>query len=473
MNKNLIKLITLVVSFVLLSLTIVQLYWVKNAISVERTNFENKVNEAVSNVIYTLERNLIYKNLKKTVQSQEKVTDFIHSMDSINQVLFDEMRDISRPDDVEKLMKKSFMAREVLNDMIDGNQPFEIERTLNRIILDSLLNTELKKKGIQTMYEYGVFSSQKNRMIIEKSGQFKSELLKQGYVFTLYPNELSAKADYLMIYFPYETRFLLKQMTAMILISLLLIILILMLFVYIIKIIVWQNRLSEMKNNFINNMTHEIKTPISTISLACEALTDEAIKKNEILSNNYLKVINEENKRLGGIAEKILQSAILEDGDFNLNKEKFDLHKVIDHVISNMGIQVEVKDGKIIKDFQAKRNWLNADKMHITNMISNLLDNANKYTPRKPLIKLSTQNYQDGIKLSIEDNGIGISPENQKKIYDKLYRVPTGNIHNVKGFGLGLSYVKTIAEKHGGYITVESEMQKGTKFNVYLPFTTK
>lgn len=431
------------------------------------------VDKAVSNVIYTLERDLIYKNLKKTVQSQEKVTNFICSMDSINQVLFDEMRDISRPDDLEKLIKKSFMAREVLNDMIDGNQPFEIERTLNRLVLDSLLKVELKKNGIQTVFEYGVFSSAKNKMIIEKSGQYKAELLKNGYVFTLYPNELSTKPDYLMIYFPYETRFLLKQMTAMILISALLIIIILMLFVYIIKIIVWQNRLSEMKNNFINNMTHEIKTPISTISLACEALSDEAVKRNELLATNYLKVINEENKRLGGIAEKILQSAILEDGDFNLNKEKFDLHKVIDHVISNMGIQVEVKDGKIVKNFQAKRNWLNADKMHITNMISNLLDNANKYTPRKPLIKISTQNYQDGIKLSIEDNGIGISPENQKKIYDKLYRVPTGNIHNVKGFGLGLSYVKTIAEKHGGYITVESEMQKGTKFNVYLPFSTK
>jgi two-component system phosphate regulon sensor histidine kinase PhoR len=262
-------------------------------------------------------------------------------------------------------------------------------------------------------------------------------------------------------------------MTAMILISLLLIILILMLFVYIIKIIVWQNRLSEMKNNFINNMTHEIKTPISTISLACEALTDEAIKKNEILSNNYLKVINEENKRLGGIAEKILQSAILEDGDFTLNREKFELHKIIENVINNMSLQVEVKDGKIIKDFQAKRTWLNADKMHITNMISNLLDNANKYSPRRPVIKISTHNYQEGIKLTIEDNGIGISHENQKKIYDKLYRVPTGNIHNVKGFGLGLSYVKAIVEKHGGYVTVESEINKGSKFNIYLPFSTK
>lgn len=473
MNKNLIKLITWGVSFVLLSLTVVQLYWVKNAISVERTNFENMVNDAVSNVIYTLEKNLINKNLKKTVQSQEKVTNFIHSMDSINQVLFDEMRDISRPDDLEKLIKKSFMAREVLNDMIDGNQPFEIERTLDKVILDSLLTAELKKNGIQTYFEYGVFSSVKNKMIIEKSGQYKPELLKNGYVFTLYPNELSVKPDYLMIYFPYETRFLLKQMTAMILISALLIIIILVLFVFIIKIIVWQNKLSEMKNSFINNMTHEIKTPISTISLACEALSDEAVKRNELLANNYLKVINEENKRLGGIAEKILQSAILEDGDFKLNTEKFDLHKVVEHVINNMVIQVEVKDGKIITDFQAKRNGVNADKMHITNMISNLLDNANKYTPRKPIIKISTHNYQEGIKISIEDNGIGISHENQKKIYDKLYRVPTGNIHNVKGFGLGLSYVKAIVEKHGGYITVESEINKGTKFNVYLPFTTK
>lgn len=473
MNKNLIKLITWGVSIVLLSLTVVQLYWVKNAISVERTNFENMVNGALSNVIYTLEKNLIYKNLKKTVQSQEKVTSFIRSMDSINQVLFDEMRDISRPDDIEKIIKKSFMAREVLNDMMGGNQPFEIERTLDRVTLDSLLNSELRKKGIQTTYEYGVFSSAKNKMIFERSGQYKSELMKNGYVFTLYTNELSARPNYLMIYFPYETRFLLKQMTAMILISALLIIIILMLFVFIIKIIVWQNRLSEMKNNFINNMTHEIKTPISTISLACEALADEAVKRNELLATNYLKVINEENKRLGGIAEKILQSAILEDGDFKLNREKFDLHKVIDHVINNMSIQVEVKDGKIVKDFQAKRTWLNADKMHITNMISNLLDNANKYSPRKPVIKISTHNYQEGIKLTIEDNGIGISSENQKKIYDKLYRVPTGNIHNVKGFGLGLSYVKAIAEKHGGSVALESEVDKGSKFIINLPFTNK
>jgi two-component system phosphate regulon sensor histidine kinase PhoR len=341
---------------------------------------------------------------------------------------------------------------------------------LNKNLLDSLLNEELRQKGIKTKFEYGVYSSLQNKMIIEKTGQYQAQLLKNSFVFTLYPNEFLTNPNYLMIYFPYEIRFLLKEMSSIILISLILIIILMMLFTYVIKVIVWQKKLSEMKNDFINNMTHEIKTPISTISLACEALSDQSVKKHEALAENYLKVIYDENKRLADITEKILQAAIFDQGELNLKLEMINIEEVIDNVINNIGIQVEVKDGKIIRDFRASKTAITADKMHITNVISNLVDNANKYSPKRPVITIISENYSDGVRISIEDNGIGISKENQKKIFDKLYRVPTGNIHDVKGFGLGLSYVKAVIEKHNGKITVDSDLRKGSTFRVYLPF---
>lgn len=472
MNKNLITLIIVIVSIVLLSLTVVQFYWVKNAISVERTNFENKVNEAVSNVVFRLEKIETFSNLQKTMNSQARVASFFSSMDSINRDLYDEMLAVKRPEDIEKLIRKSFMATEVFSEMARKDKPFDIETILNKVLIDSLLNDELRQKGIKTKFEYGVYSSEKNRMIIEKTGQYQAQLLKNGFVFTLYPNEFLANPNYLMIFFPFEIRFLLKEMASIILISLILIIILMMLFTYVIKIIVWQKKLSEMKNDFINNMTHEIKTPISTISLACEALSDISVKRNEMLAENYIKVINDENKRLADITEKILQAATFEQGELILKKEIINIEDVINNVINNIGIQVEVKDGKIVRDFRASKTTIVGDKMHLTNVISNLVDNANKYSPRKPVITIAIENYTEGIKISIEDNGIGINKENQKKIFDKLYRVPTGNIHDVKGFGLGLSYVKAIIEKHNGKITVESDLKKGSTFRIYLPFST-
>jgi len=471
MNKNLITVIIVIVSIVLLSLSVVQFYWVKNAITVERTNFENKVNDAVSNVIVRLEKIETFSNLQKTMNSQARVASFFNSMDSINRDLYDEMLAVKSPEEIEKLIRKSFMATEFFSEMARKDRPFEIEKTLNKALIDSLLNDELRLNGIKTKFEYGVYSSEKNRMIIEKTGQYQAQLLKNGFVFTLYPNEFLPNPNYLMIYFPYEIRFLLQEMSSIIIVSLILIIILMLLFVYVIRIIAWQKKLSEMKNDFINNMTHEIKTPISTISLACEALSDHSVKRNEALSENYIKVINDENKRLADITEKILQAATFEQGELILKKEILNIEEVIDNVINNIGIQVEVKDGKIIRDFRASNSTIIADKMHLTNVISNLVDNANKYSPRKPLITISIENYAEGIKISVEDNGIGISKENQKKIFDKLYRVPTGNIHDVKGFGLGLSYVKAIIEKHNGKITVESDLKKGSTFKIYLPFS--
>ena len=471
MNKALIKIIIALVSFVLLSLTVVQVYWVKNAISVEHTNFESKVNEAIPNVIYKLEKARAYNNMKKTINSQSRIDKFIKSMDSINNMLYRELRNIEEPEDIEKLIRKSFMANEVINEMVGNEPPLSIEIILDKKLLDTLLVTELRNKGIQTKFVYGVYSTARNKMIIDNSGRYGAKLLQHSFVFTLYPNELNHQPDYLMIYFPYEIRYLLKQMASIIVISLILIIITLIIFIYVIRIIVWQRRLSEMKNDFINNMTHEIKTPISTISLACEALSDKEIKKNHLLSENYLNVINDENKRLDGIAEKILQAATLESDDFILKIEKVEVHQIIDHVINTIGIHVEVKDGRIIKDYRARNATINADRIHFTSVITNLIDNANKYSPKKPEIKIITENVAGGVLITISDKGIGINKENQKKIFDKLYRVPTGNIHNVKGFGMGLSYVKAIVERHRGKVKVESEFKKGSRFSVWLPFS--
>lgn len=228
-----------------------------------------------------------------------------------------------------------------------------------------------------------------------------------------------------------------------------------------------------MKNDFINNMTHEFKTPVSTISLACEALSDKELRGSGELLDNYLSMIREENQRLSVMAEKILQTAVIEKGQLKMKKEKIDIHHIITDVIKNLKIQVEIKDGEIISNFGASRPLIEGDKVHVTNLFYNLLDNANKYSPKKPLIRVTTDNVHNGIVIQIEDNGIGISKNEQKKIFDKLYRVPTGNIHDVRGFGLGLNYVKAIVEEHHGKITLESEVNNGTKFRIFLPYQIK
>jgi signal transduction histidine kinase len=196
---------------------------------------------------------------------------------------------------------------------------------------------------------------------------------------------------------------------------------------------------------------------------------DKDIQKSDELYKNYIKMIQEENRRLGYMAEMVLQSASLEKGELVLRKEKSNIHDILNDVIRNIGIQVEIKDGEIIKDFKAENMEIEIDRLHMTNVFHNLLDNANKYSPAKPNIIVSTKSNNNELIVWVRDNGIGISKANQKKIFEKLYRVPAGNVHNFKGFGLGLSYVKTIVEKHGGTIRLDSEINKGTTFELSLP----
>ena len=473
MNKKIIFFIISLITLSLIGLMVIQVHWINNAITVRQTTFVRDVNEAVSNVIFQLEKIEMSDQIKNRFTNSTNKTSILQSIDSINNSFLEDIQSINNSDDFQKVVKRSFMAQNLIEEMFNIKQNRPIEERIKKDFLDSIMNIELEKKGINTLFEFAVFNSARNSMIMQKTGKYPEKLLKYGFVFTLFPNDFITNPYYLIVFFPNEKRFIISQMWILLLVSAVLIIIIIVSFALTISTIFRQKKLSKMKNDFINNMTHEFKTPISTVSLACEALSDTDIKKSEQLYSNYIKIISEENNRLGMIAEKILQTAILEKGQLNLKKEEIDINEIISDVVKNIRIQVEIKDGKIETFYNADSAKIVADKIHLTNVFSNLLDNANKYSPKKPEIKVTTENSEKGIIIEIEDTGIGISKANQKKIFDKLYRVPTGDVHDFKGYGLGLSYVKKIIEKHGGKISIESELNTGSKFTVFLPFMQK
>jgi len=427
MNRRFIILTIILMTIALAGLMGIQIYWINNASLVKETNFRRSVNEAITKVVLKVERLEKRKSLEK-----------------------------SRPEG-----------------LLNINPHLPYEEFLTKNLLDSLIYQELNIRGIDTRYEFGIYKPENEIYLIEKSPNYRKELFEKGYAFPLFQSDIFTPPEYLLISFPNEKRFLLTELWGMLLISLVLIIVIVYSFIYTVSTIFRQKRLSEMKNDFINNMTHEFKTPIATISLACEALNDKEVRKSGEFYSSYINMIQEENKRLAVMAEKILQTAVIDSGQLKMKKELINIHDIIHDVVKNIRIQVEIKDGVIIKGFYASRPNIEGDKVHITNLIYNLLDNANKYTPRKPLIRVGTENTGNGIIITIEDNGIGISKSEQKKIFDKLYRVPTGNIHEVRGFGLGLNYVKAIVGEHHGRISLESEVNKGSTFRVFLPFSIK
>ena len=240
-----------------------------------------------------------------------------------------------------------------------------------------------------------------------------------------------------------------------------------------IYIIFRQKRLSEIKNDFVSNMTHELKTPISTISLASQMLNDQTIPTESKNYDNISRIIKDESKRLGYQVEKVLQMAIFDHGKIKLKKKKTDINELVHNVITNFALQIENKNGAIEANLDAENAVLHADNVHFTNMISNLVDNAIKYSGDEPEIRVSTMNQKENLIIRVKDNGIGIKKEDQRRIFEKFYRVPTGNIHNVKGFGLGLSYVKKIAEEHNGSISLKSDPGMGTEFEISIPLNSK
>jgi two-component system phosphate regulon sensor histidine kinase PhoR len=471
MKRQTILIAVIMLSIALTGLMVIQGYWIRSAYKVGQANFVRTINEAALDVILDLEKLDLVRRLEQGDGIDLESSKLINGSDSINQILLQEMRSISTRKDLEIFFNKFFLARELMEDRMFSMDDRIYMTKVDIRVLDSLLKVEFEDRNLATEWVFAVYNPDHSEMVMQGNNNYKDELLdsKVSFHFELFPDDMNVHPDFLLLYFPDERNYLIGQVWPLVAVSIVLIIIIILSFIYTLVIFFRQRRMSELKTDFINNMTHEFKTPVSTISLACEALNDKDIQKSEELYRSYINIISEENRRLGIMAERILQSARLEKGDLQLNKEMTDIHEVLNEVIRNMGIQIEIKDGQIIKDFKATNILVETDRMHVVNVVQNLMDNANLYTPIRPQIVVATRDEDGGVVFSIQDNGIGISKTDQKKIFDKLYRVPEGNIHNFKGFGLGLSYVKTVVERHGGWIRLESELKKGTKFEVFLP----
>jgi len=372
--------------------------------------------------------------------------------------------------DTAAINHKLSVVKEVMKEMVLKDVQGGAHNRLDPEVIDSFLLAELVDNGINQPYEFGVFDGTNMPIFEEQLSKHEKKVMVSRYKVNLFPGSLVSEPAFLKVRFPAKRRFLLKTMWGILSLSGFLTLVIIMSFYYTVRTIMRQKEDSEIKNDFINNMTHELKTPISTIAIACEAISDKEIRKSDEHVNKYVAMISFENRRLGNLVEDVLQSAALDKESFDVKLEELNINEVINSAIDKMQMLVENKGGKITSELSNELGALNGDAFHLTNAIANLIDNANKYCEKAPEIHIKSVHRADGVEVCCEDNGIGISKEDQKKIFEKLYRVPMGNIHNVKGFGLGLNYVQAIVGKHNGNIQVSSDLGKGSKFEIFLPY---
>lgn len=341
-----------------------------------------------------------------------------------------------------------------------------VNSQINASLLEFMLRTEFDKRKIQADFEYGIYDCANEKMVYGNyvqvnDGKSKTEISKnlpkwntQGYYFG--------------VQFPNREAQIINQMGIWSFSSVVLLVVIVF-FAYTLFVILKQKRLSEIQKDFINNMTHEFKTPIATIALSTEVLKSPDIIRQPERLLSYATIIENENKRLKQHVERVLQMAKLDKESIELKKEPVHLHDVVQEVTRGMSNAIAEKKIELDLDLQAAEPVIEADKLHTTNVVYNLLDNAIKYSGENPKIWISVKQAEKHIVLEVKDNGIGVKEDDQKKIFDKFFRVPTGNVHNVKGFGLGLNYVRQIVDAHRGRITLKSHLGEGCTFRIYFP----
>jgi len=523
MSKKSIWFLSSFAAIALIALIVVQFVWINGAIGVQERQFDQLINQSMIQIINKLEEyetlryleeelekdsgdKLPYHSSEQNTPSKSTGISYGLGEDEGNTYLFDDIEPYKALNQLELLTgdtmvllpgnslyeinrspshARSFISKaDLLNnyEQLSVNKRVFVERVFNmmiryegaiesrlpQIMLDTVLQAEIDLIQINLPYEYAVKTGQNKYALSSKN--FNPDTPEKTYLGLLYPQDLITSPNFLVLYFTGQKSYIFRSVSLMAEVSLLLIFLLLILSFISIYVIIRQKKLSEIKNDFVNNMTHELKTPISTISLASEMLGDSTIPNNPKNLSHISELIREESKRLAIQVEKVLQMSILDQGQMKLKQNKLNIDNLLTKVVDSFGLQLQQKDAKTYLNLNSQNTSIEGDDVHLTNVFYNLLDNAMKYSKEEPIINISTKTIRKGVIIKIKDNGIGMSKDHKKRVFEKFFRVPTGNIHNIKGFGLGLSYVKKIIDEHHGKVSIDSEIKKGSEFTIFLPY---
>jgi two-component system, OmpR family, phosphate regulon sensor histidine kinase PhoR len=435
--KKTFPIITVLITISLLGLIFFQVLWLNSVKVYREQRLRDKVIQAAGNSGMRLmaeKKALSYPRKNEILLSPDRFQFDFRKHSVMQRFSIDEINNIVREE----------IARSGLKDI-----PFEFAVTDDNITGDQISTENFVKY-------YADSANTVNQTVIlqPESGSSMENLLPQ---------------EFLVVIVPHQNTIVLRELTWFIVGAIIFTLIIITAFFLTLRTLFVQKKLGEIKSDFINNMTHEFKTPLATISLAVDALKNEKVIGDKAKTDYFTGVIKEENIRMNKQVETILQAALLDKQEVQLNLKKLSAHELITNAINNISLPLNEKGGELITHLDATNNFIMADDVHFTNFINNLLDNALKYSKEKPIIKLSTSNVSNIFKVKIEDNGIGMSKETLSRIFEKFYRAHTGNVHDVKGFGLGLSYVKTMVDAHKGTIKAESILGKGSSFIISLP----
>ena len=464
-----IRTIIVLSSISLFGFLIIQYYWAKNNFEEKKLNIQNVISICNQEIIEEIEDLIVEKSTKLIIPKS------FSSINSINNNIHDEKTLVdSLVSQLELIEDENFMVKrktiiDIVNRHLSLNINFDLDQLLDEEELIEIIDQVMDQHNLNLEYFYSITNSS-GLILFSNFEKKENELLINSTIFSdeFLIDDIYNERKIFSLYIMNLEKSIIRSFSSIFFISISLITIVIGTFFYSIKIINNQKKITQIKSDFINNMTHELKTPIATIGLACEALKDKDIELNEPMKDKFLSTITNENERLGKLVETVLQNTISDKGTPELKLEIFNIEEIIEKAMKSIQLSFDKKEGSIETDFMALNKIVEADKLHITNVIYNLLDNSLKYSENKPHVKISTRDVIGGLVIRIKDNGIGIAKDNQEKIFEKLFRVPTGNIHNVKGFGLGLSYVKSIMELHQGSIKVESKLGHGSTFLISL-----
>lgn len=494
-------------SLALAGIISLQVYWLDKAVGSERRKFADDVRTAMKDATAKLETGEAYTLISDALLPREGTTDSLHQRDSVivgaggksirvyrnfesgkippdtfpvppapplppDQPVMNIERDIRVADSLKIVM---IGRSERMKNAVKGawmqyiNLSGKASERVNRKQIDEALAQSFKDAGIGGQFSFGVYDSLSGKFEFVTDSLQNKALRSSMYHVPLFPNDIRPGGSELRVLLEGENERIFRALWPQLLMAFLLTGVLVLVFYLTFREALRQKKISDIRNDFINNMTHEFKTPIATISLAADTVTNPAIIGDAEKVRHYADVIRRENRRMNDQVEKVLELALAERNELRLEKETISLTDLLSHAVQSMSLQVNAKNGKISFETKTELPSVKADTFHLERAITNLLDNAIKYAVAPPEIKVEASLVNGNIRVEISDNGIGIAEEEQGRIFDRFYRVSTGNRHDVKGFGLGLSYVKTIVEKHGGTISVQSKPGKGSRFIVSLP----